>query len=83
MPITIDERLLKIKMLEKDIDMDALCAAIGISTTTFYRKKVGESDFYRNEIRAIRCCLDLSESDVESIFFKPTYENASINDETT
>ena len=77
MPVTINERLLKIKMLEKDVDVDALCAAVGIDVSTFYRKKTGKSDFYRNEIRAIRCCLDLSDDDVESIFFAPTYVNAS------
>ena len=42
---------------------------IGVDPATFYRKKVGESDFYRREIQALRKILNLSSKEVDSIFF--------------
>lgn len=66
----MNERLLKAKMVENGFNDQTLSNAIGIDTSTFYRKKSGNSDFYRKEIQAIKECLHLSGEEVDRIFFE-------------
>lgn len=49
--------------------MEDVANALNIAPTTYYRKKRGETDFYREEIQKIRKILELSSSDVDAIFF--------------
>ncbi|KXU52184.1 toxin-antitoxin system, antitoxin component, Xre domain protein, partial [Candidatus Stoquefichus sp. KLE1796] len=42
---------------------------IGVDPATFYRKKIGESDFYRREIQVLRKILNLTSKEVDEIFF--------------
>lgn len=42
---------------------------LSINQATYYRKKRGFSDFYREEIRIIADLLDLSSEEVNRIFF--------------
>lgn len=78
----VNERLLKARMVENGYNDQSLSRAIGIDTSTFYRKKAGNSDFYRKEIQAIKDCLCLSGEDVDRIFFaKPLAEVQVNNDE--
>lgn len=62
-------RLLELKIKEAGYSAESLSKKIGVDPATFYRKKVGESDFYRREIQALRKILNLSSKEVDSIFF--------------
>ena len=61
--------LLKIKLLEKGTNIKKLSEVIGISVSAFYQKLNKDGDFRRNEIKAIRDYLNLTEQEVNSIFF--------------
>ena len=65
----MNSKKLKIKLLEKDKNLEDLALYIGCNIATIYRKLNGESDFSRNEIQQIAVFLSLSSSDVNSIFF--------------
>ncbi|MBQ9047409.1 MAG: hypothetical protein IJ120_05880 [Solobacterium sp.] len=62
-------QLLKARMVEKGVDDTQIASALGINISTLYRKKSGESDFYRKEIQIIKMVLNLSDEDVRNIFF--------------
>lgn len=61
--------LLKSKMVEKGITDQELSSLLGINQATLFRKKNGTSDFYRNEIKVIKEVLDLTDRDIDLIFF--------------
>lgn len=61
--------LLKSKMVEKGITDQELSSLLGINQATLFRKKNGTSDFYRNEIKIIKEVLDLTDRDIDLIFF--------------
>ncbi|MFR5064817.1 MAG: hypothetical protein ACLTDD_08845 [Thomasclavelia spiroformis] len=61
--------LLEAKTKECGLTNEEVAKAIGIDPATYYRKKRGETDFYRKEIRVIRKLLNLSSEDVDLIFF--------------
>lgn len=61
--------LLELKMKEANISVDKAAKATNMDPATFYRKKIGESDFYRREIQILRKILNLSSEEVDSIFF--------------
>lgn len=65
----MNKALLESKMVAKSITTEMLSKKLGIAPETFYRKKIGESDFYRKEIQIIRKELSLSSADVDEIFF--------------
>ena len=60
----MDYLLLEMKMKQIGITSESM------SRATFYRKKRGESDFTRSEIRKIMKELNLTSEEVDSIFFK-------------
>ena len=62
--------LLKSKMVEKGITDQELSSLLGINQATLFRKKNGVSDFYRNEIKVIKEVLDLTDKDIDLIFFE-------------
>ena len=61
--------LLKSKMVEKGITDQELSSLLGINQATLFRKKNGTSDFYRNEIKIIKEVLNLTDRDIDLIFF--------------
>lgn len=61
--------LLEAKTKECGLTNEDVAKALAIDPATYYRKKRGETDFYRREIRIIRKLLGLSSEDVDIIFF--------------
>ena len=61
--------LLEAKTKENGLTNEDVAKALNIAPATYYRKKRGETDFYREEIRKIRKLLNLSSLDVDAIFF--------------
>ena len=61
--------LLKSTMVEKGITDQELSSLLGINQATLFRKKNGTSDFDRNEIKVIKEVLDLTDRDIDLIFF--------------
>ena len=61
--------LLKSKMVEKGITDQELSSLLGINQATLFRKKNGTSDFYRNDIKVIKEVLELTDKDIDLIFF--------------
>lgn len=67
--VKLNALLLELKMKEANVTMEKAAKVMNIDPATFYRKKIGESDFYRKEIQILRKILNLSSEDVDSIFF--------------
>lgn len=63
----MDKARLEYEMKKKGISQSALCEAIGMSRSAFYRKCCGQSEFTQSEIQRIVDVLKL-ESPVD-IFF--------------
>lgn len=61
--------LLEMKMKEANISTEKAAKATQMDPATFYRKKIGDSDFYRREIQILRKLLNLTSEEVDSIFF--------------
>ena len=61
--------MLEAKTKELGLTNEDVAKALNIDPSTYYRKKRGETDFYRREIRLIRKLLCLSPEEVDSIFF--------------
>ena len=64
-------KALKARMIIKEKSIDALCAALGISRTSWFRKVGGESQFTQGEISVLRHELDLDDHQTAEIFFNP------------
>ena len=60
---------LKARMILMDKSADDICAAIGISRTSWFRKTCGHSQFTQGEIAAMRRVLKLDDAMTSSIFF--------------
>ena len=60
---------LKIALIREEVSAEQLCERAGISTTSYYRKIKGETEFTQGEIAAITEILHLSRDEVFSIFF--------------
>lgn len=60
---------LRAQMVRKDFTVEQLCAAIGISETTWYRKISGCSEFKQSEIADMRRLLGLDDHMTALIFF--------------
>lgn len=60
---------LKAEMIRKDKSVDQLCAAIGISRTSWFRKIGGVTEFTQGEIIGLRRELDLDDEQTLRIFF--------------
>lgn len=61
--------LLEIKMKQAGVTIEQMSKETNMDPATFYRKKIGESDFYRKEIQILRKILNLTSDEVDSIFF--------------
>lgn len=61
--------LLEAKTKEAGLTNEDVAKRLSIDQATYYRKKRGLSDFYRNEIKTISDFLKLSSEDVNLIFF--------------
>jgi hypothetical protein len=60
---------LKAEMIRKEKSVDQLCAALGISRTSWFRKIGGESQFTQGEIMDLRRELCLDDNQTMLIFF--------------
>ena len=60
---------LEAKTKEAGLTNEEVAKRLSINQATYYRKKRGFSDFYREEIRIIADLLDLSSEEVDRIFF--------------
>lgn len=60
---------LEAKTKEAGLTNEEVAKRLSINQVTYYRKKRGFSDFYREEIRIIADLLDLSSEEVNRIFF--------------
>ena len=56
-------------MKEANVTIEKVAKETNMDPATFYRKKIGESDFYRKEIQILRKILNLTSDEVDSIFF--------------
>lgn len=65
----MDRKELKAQMIRHDMEIDQICALIGISRTSWFRKISGKSLFTQGEINGIRDALDLDDQQVMNIFF--------------
>ena len=61
--------LFKAKLAEKGVTLRKIASVMGCNEATLYRKMYGQSDFTRNEIQLIRKKLELTNEEVEHIFF--------------
>ena len=60
---------LLVQMTRKSKTPELLCAALGISTTSWYRKIAGKTEFTQGEIAGLRRELDLDDHLTTLIFF--------------
>lgn len=63
--------ILRERMTEKNIGVTEMSEAIGIGRKAFWSKCNGYTDFNRKEIARIIETLNLTNEDVEAIFFGP------------
>lgn len=64
-----DEKLFRIKLIERDVNLTKISEVLNINLVTLYRKMNGLSDFYRDEIQKICDYLNLNLEEREDIFF--------------
>lgn len=64
-----DEKLFRIKLIERDVNLTKISEVLNINLVTLYRKMNGLSDFYRDEIQKICDFLNLDLEEREDIFF--------------
>jgi len=65
----MNSKELKAQMVRKGMSVDQICAEIGISKTSWFRKIGGSTEFNQGEICAIRRILDLDDHMTTLIFF--------------
>lgn len=64
-----NRKLFEVMVKTHGLTIKEIARIIGRNEATLHRKMNGESDFTRNEIQLIRATLQLSSTDVDSIFF--------------
>lgn len=64
-----NQRLLRAKIIEKNVSISELCNSLGMCEATFYRKMTRKGDFSRFEIERLTELLSLSEAERNNIFF--------------
>lgn len=57
------------KVVERGLTLADVSAGIGVNPATLTRKMSGESEFTRSEIQKIRNILNLSDEELNGIFF--------------
>jgi hypothetical protein len=65
----MDKHLLNYRIGTKGVTTDSFCEQLGLSKSAFYRKRNGRSEFSAREIRDIKNLLQLSDNEVDAIFF--------------
>lgn len=65
----MDTKKFKIKIMEKDKRLDEVADYIECNIATLYRKMNGYSDFTCAEVKKIASFLNLSQAEVNTIFF--------------
>lgn len=68
-------KLLRIARLEKELSQKQLANIIGVYELTYSRKERGEREFTRTEIDNIANALELSNDEVNKIFFDSRITN--------
>lgn len=59
----------KIAQIRKGVSKEEMAKALGINIATLYRKINGETDFTLSELKKLKAVLELSNDDVDRIFF--------------
>lgn len=59
----------KIAQIRAGVSKEDIAKHLGLNPTTIYRKFNGESDFTLSELRKLKKFLNLSNEDVDRIFF--------------
>lgn len=62
--------LLEMKMKERGKSQEYMANVLNMAPSTYYRKRIGESEFTRRELQVIRFELDLSAEEFDAIFFR-------------
>lgn len=62
---------LKAEIIRNGFSVKKIADAIGVKESTFYRKLRGDTQFKQCEILALKLTLDLSNDDINDIFFTP------------
>lgn len=65
----MNKELFDYKIKVKSFSREDIAKLLSINPATLYRKLIGESDFTRKEIQIIKNKLDLSNEDIDLIFF--------------
>lgn len=65
----MDSKLLKAKMVLREMTADAISEYIGINRSSWFRKISGKTEFTRREISLISTALSLDEGELIEIFF--------------
>ena len=65
----MDIKLLKAKMVLRDMTADTVCEYLEISRSTWFRKLSGKTEFTRREISLIASALSLDKGEIIEIFF--------------
>ena len=61
---------LEAKMAEKKVKDQDCAKALGIDSSTFWRKKTGVNEFDRDEIKGLKTLMGLTAEEVDFIFFE-------------
>lgn len=64
----MNKKMLKAKMVEKDLSATEMAKALGIQVSTFYNKMSGKSEFTFSEVRKMACVLMLTKREFIEIF---------------
>lgn len=59
----------QVAQIRAGVDKEDLAKHLNVNLTTIYRKINGESDFTLSELKALKKVLNLSNDDVDRIFF--------------
>ena len=62
-------KLLEDKIRQKGLKKGYIAEAIGVSRSTFWAQLHGKTEFKASQIRALCECLDITDSEIEAIFF--------------
>lgn len=68
-------KLLRMKRLQNELSQKQLAEMIGVHEMTYFRKEKGEREFTRTEIDNLAKALNLSNDDVNEIFFDSRITN--------
>lgn len=70
----MNQRLLRQKIDESGLKMHFIAGKLGISYQAFLNKLTGETEFKVSEVRILKRLLNLTDEEVQLIFFTPDVE---------